>query len=126
VKVAKGKEQVASLRKSNELHEKADAAALRIAELQRDRQKVALDRAESNMARLQLKAPIAGRWRTRRCTGKQLHGQGPGRRSTLSRTAAGEHLRSKEMLVRCAVGEPDGASLVQGTRATCTWMPTPN
>jgi len=60
VKVAKGKEQVAQPEESNELHEKADAAALRIAELQRDRQKVALDRAESNMARLQLKAPIAG------------------------------------------------------------------
>jgi len=118
VKVAKGKEQVASLKKSNELHDKADAAALRIAELQRDRQKVALERAESNIARLQLKAPIAG----------MVAHQTLYRNNSMGKAQEGDQLfrgqplvsifDPKEMLVRCAVGEPDGAALVQGTRAT--------
>ena len=118
VRVAKGKEQVASLKKSNALHDKADAAALRIAELQRDRQKVALERAESNMARLQLKAPIAG----------MVAHQTLYRNNSMGKAQEGDQLfrgqplvsifDPKEMLVRCAVGEPDGAALVQGARAT--------
>src|SRR6266567_4650736 len=118
VRVAKGKEQVASLRKSNALHDKADAASLRIAELQRDRQKVALDRAESNMARLELKAPLAG----------MVAHQTLYRNNSMGKAQEGDQLYRgqplvsifdpKEMLVRCAVGEPDGAALVQGTRAT--------
>jgi multidrug efflux pump subunit AcrA (membrane-fusion protein) len=118
VKVGKFKEQVDSLRKSNALHDKADAAGLRIAELQRDRQKVALDRAESNMARLQLKAPLAG----------MVAHQTLFRNNSMGKAQEGDQLfrgqplvsifDPKEMLVRCAVGEPDGAALVQGTRAT--------
>jgi HlyD family secretion protein len=118
VKVAKGKEQVASLKKSIELYNKADAAALRIAELQRDRQKVALERAESNMARLQVKASIAG----------MVAHQTLYRNNSMGKPQEGDQLfrgqplvsifDPKEMLVRCAVGEPDGAALVQGTRAT--------
>src|SRR5271168_1668638 len=51
---------VASLKKSGKFHDISDASALRILELQRDRQKVALERAESNSARLSVRAPIAG------------------------------------------------------------------
>src|SRR6266567_4389224 len=90
----------------------------RIAELQRDRQKVALDRAESNMARLQLKAPLAG----------MVAHQTLYRNNSMGKAQEGDQLYRgqplvsifdpKEMLVRCAVGEPDGAALVQGTRAT--------
>jgi multidrug resistance efflux pump len=118
VLVEKSRQQVASLKKSNALHDKADAAALRIIELQRDRQKVALDRAESNMARLELKAQIAGMvahqnlWRNN-SQGKPQEGD---------QLYRGQPILSifdpKEMLVRCAVGEPDGAALVQGARAT--------
>src|SRR6185503_15516134 len=54
------KSHVESLKKSNAFHDQADAAALRILELQRDRQKVALDRAQTNVAKLELHAPIAG------------------------------------------------------------------
>ena len=41
-------------------HDKSDAASLRILELQRDRQKVVLERTQSNMAKLELRAPLAG------------------------------------------------------------------
>jgi HlyD family secretion protein len=111
------RQHVASLKESNAAHDRADAAALRILELQRDRQKVALDRWQNNIARLQVHAPLAGMvaiqvlYRNNAIThpqeGDQLY--------------RGQPLVSlfdpSEMLVRCAVGEPDGASLVAGTRA---------
>src|SRR5689334_16049788 len=43
------RKHVESLRKTNAYHDQSDAAALRIMELQRDRQKVALERAQSNI-----------------------------------------------------------------------------
>src|SRR5262245_12190972 len=60
VRIETAREHVASLKKSNALRDRADAAQLRILELQRDRQKVALDRAQTNIARLQVKAPLDG------------------------------------------------------------------
>ena len=51
---------VESLKKSNRFHDQSDAAALRVLELQRDRQKVALDRALHNIEKLRVKAPLAG------------------------------------------------------------------
>jgi len=108
---------VASLKKSNHFHDLSDAAALRVLELQRDRQKVALQRAQTNLARLTVKAPIAGMvaldnvWRN----GSMGHAQ------------EGDQLWSgqpllrifdpSEMEVRTQVGEPDGAVLVPGARA---------
>ncbi|MEI9973437.1 MAG: hypothetical protein WDO73_16170 [Ignavibacteriota bacterium] len=49
-----------SLKKSMALHDKADQAALRILELQRDRQKVAMERTQTNIQRLEVKAPLGG------------------------------------------------------------------
>jgi HlyD family secretion protein len=113
----RAREQVASLKKSIALHDKADAAGLRIVELQRDRQKVALERAETNMARLQVKAPLAG----------MVAHQNVYRNNSMGKPQEGDQLYRgqpllsifdpSEMLVRCAVGEPDGAALVQGTKA---------
>jgi len=57
-KVDISRKHVDSLKKSNAFHDKADAAALRILELQRDRQKVALERAQTNMSKLELKANL--------------------------------------------------------------------
>jgi multidrug resistance efflux pump len=118
VRAAQYQKQVESLRKSMALQDKAAAAGLRILELQRDRQKVALERAQSNMARLELRAALAGMvahqnlWRNN----SQGHAQEG------DQLYRGQPLVSifdpSEMLVRCAVGEPDGASLVAGTRAT--------
>ena len=51
---------VESLNKSNAFHDKSDGAALRILELQRDRQKVALERTQDNIAKMQVRAPLAG------------------------------------------------------------------
>ncbi len=111
-------EHVASLKKSSAFHDQADAAALRILELQRDRQKVALDRAESNMEIMQLKAPISGmvahsvQYRSGSIThaqeGDQLY-RGNGLVSIFDPT---------EMRVNCSVGEPDRALLHPGLRAT--------
>src|ERR1035438_3105737 len=47
---------VDSLTKSNAAHDKSDEASLHILELQRDRQKVMLERTQSNMAKLELHA----------------------------------------------------------------------
>jgi len=52
--------RVASLEKSDHFHDIADDAGLKILELQRDRQQVALDRAVSNMESLTVRAPISG------------------------------------------------------------------
>ena len=110
-------EHVTSLKKSMAFHDKADAAALRILELQRDRQKVALERAQSNMAKLELHAAQSG----------VVAHQNLYRNNSMGHAQEGDQLfrgqpivsifDPSEMLVRCAVGEPDGAALVEGTKA---------
>lgn len=52
--------RVDSLKKSNAMREKAEAAAVRILELQRDRQKIALERAQTNLDKLIIKAQHGG------------------------------------------------------------------
>ncbi len=52
--------RLVSLRKSDDSRRRAEAAALEILKLQMERQKVALDRAQSNSEKLILKAPLAG------------------------------------------------------------------
>lgn len=110
--------RVASLQRSNKAHDDADAAALRILELQRDRQKVALDRARSNVDKLLVRAPLDGMvallpvWRN----------------NTMGHPQEGDQLwlgmaiarifDSSNMAIRAQVAEPDGAALVPGVRAT--------
>jgi multidrug efflux pump subunit AcrA (membrane-fusion protein) len=60
VKLEDAEAHVASLRRSGLAHDTAEAAEIRILELQRDRQKVALDRAENNIHKLSVRAPLAG------------------------------------------------------------------
>ncbi len=117
VKVKAAADHVESLKKSMEFHDKSDAAALRILELQRDRQKVALERTRNNMAKLELHAVL---------TGVVAH-QNLYRNNSMGHAQEGDQLYRgqalvsifdpTEMLVRCAVGEPDGAALVSGTKA---------
>jgi HlyD family secretion protein len=117
-KAAIARLHVESLKRSNALHDKADAAALRILELQRDRQKVMLDRTQTNMAKLEIHAPLAG----------MVAHQNLYRNNSMGHAQEGDQLYRgqplvsifdpTEMRVRCAVGEPDGAALVQGSRAT--------
>jgi len=60
VKLEDAQAHVASLQRSSRAHDTAEAAEIRILELQRDRQKVALDRSENNMRKLSVRAPIGG------------------------------------------------------------------
>ena len=117
VKAEKSRSNVASLKKSIAFHDQSDAASLRILELQRDRQQVALERAKMNMAKLDLHTPLAG----------MVAHQNLYRNNSMGHAQEGDQLYRgqpivsifdpTEMLVRCAVGEPDGASLVAGARA---------
>jgi HlyD family secretion protein len=117
-KVGISRKHVESLKKSMAFHDKADAASLRILELQRDRQKVALERAQTNMSKLELKANLSG----------MVAHQNLYRNNSMGHAQEGDQLYRgqplvsifdpSEMLVRCAVGEPDGAALLPGMRAT--------
>jgi multidrug resistance efflux pump len=112
------RKHVESLKKSIAAHHTADAATVRFLELQRDRQKVALDRWQSNIEKLRIRAPLAG----------MVAHQSLYRNNALTHPQEGDQLYRgqplvslfdpSEMLVRCAVGEPDGAALVPGARAT--------
>jgi len=111
---------VESLRKSNALHDQADAAALRYLELQRDRQKVNVERIENNIKVLEIHAPISG----------MVAHELVYRNNTMSHAQEGDQLYRgqplvsifdpSEMAIRCSVGEPDGIALVSGTHATVT------
>jgi HlyD family secretion protein len=59
-KLDSAKVRVASLQKSSHFHDLDEAAGMRILELQRDRQKLVLERTESNRERLTVRSPIAG------------------------------------------------------------------
>ena len=117
IKADIARKHVESLIKSSAFHDQSDAAALRILELQRDRQKVALERAQINLDQMQVRAPLAGMvahqnvWR----------GNSNGHAQEGDQLYRGQALVSifdpSEMLVRCSVGEPDGAALTPGTRA---------
>jgi HlyD family secretion protein len=110
------RQHVDSLLKSNALHDRSDAAALRILELQRDRQKVAMDRAQLNINRLTLRAPLPG----------LVAHQTVYRGNTEGHAQVGDQLwygyaivnifDPSEMQVRCLIAETDRAPLVAGTR----------
>jgi len=107
----------ASLRRSGHFHELAEAAELRVLELQRDRQKVALERTQDNMRKLVIHAPLGGMivldnvWRN----GSMGHAQEgdqlwPGH--PLMRI-----FDPSEMRIQASVGEPDRALLQPGVKA---------
>lgn len=109
---------VASLNKTIEARRTSDAADLKILELQRDRQKVAMERARKNSESLQIRAPIAGMaaqeivWRR----------DGPGNPQEGDQLWPGQALMrifsSADMEIQVTVAEPDGAALKPGTRAS--------
>ena len=109
--------RVASLEKSHALRDAAEAAALKIFELQQLRQKVAWDRSEANRLKLTIKAPMAGMvvleniWK----------GGSMGHPQEGEQLWTGQPLLKifdpAEMEVHAQVGEPDGAVLKPGTRA---------
>jgi membrane fusion protein (multidrug efflux system) len=117
VKLADAKEHVASLQRSNHFHDVAELAEIRVLELQRDRQKIAVARAQSNAQKLSLRAPIGG----------MVALQNVFRNNSMGHAEEGDQLwpgspllqlfDPSAMVVELSVGEPDGAVLVPGAKA---------
>lgn len=109
--------QVASLKKSSAHRNEAEAAALRVLELQRERQSVALERSQNNLSKLVVHAPLGGMaaletmWQNGTMgfaqEGDQLF---PGR--VLLRI-----FDRRQMEVEARVAEPDGGKIRPGTKA---------
>jgi len=110
--------RVAALKESTVFRRKADAAALRILELQRDRQKIAIQRTEDNLKRLEIHAPLSG---------MVVHELLP-RAGTLGKAQEGDQIfrgyplasifDPSQMLVRCSINEPDVMALVANSKVT--------
>jgi multidrug resistance efflux pump len=60
VKLEDAQAHVASLKRSDRAHDAAEIAEIRVLELQRDRQHVAVDRSQNNIRKLTLRAPLGG------------------------------------------------------------------
>src|SRR5262249_17154488 len=59
-KAVGARNRVASLKKSMAFRDKAEVAALRVLELQRDRQKIAMERTQNNIEKMEIHAPLSG------------------------------------------------------------------
>jgi HlyD family secretion protein len=116
IKADIARKHVESLTKSNALHDESDAAALRILELQRDRQKVAMERAQTNINRLKIRAPLAGMVAHQNVYRGNTNGKAQEGDQLWSGQAVVSIFDPVEMQVRCLVGEPDGAALTSGMR----------
>ena len=111
IRETKALAHVESLRRTQPEEERADRAALRILELQRDRQRAAHERALSNLEKLKVRAPLAGM-----VAHTAFYNNG-----SMVRPQVGDQLTRNstllsifdpgEMLVRVSVAEPDGALL---------------
>ena len=117
VKLDDAKLHVESLKRSNRSHDVAEGAEIRVLELQRERQKMAVERARENATKLTVRSTLNGMaalqnvWRN----GSFGHAQEgdqlwPG--SALLRV-----FDPTAMEVEVSVGEPDGAVLVPGSKA---------
>jgi multidrug resistance efflux pump len=106
-----------SLEKINRFREAAEAAGLRIVQLQAERQKVALERARANAGKLVLRAPLAGMvalenvWRSGSMGNAQEGDQLWQGQSLL------KIFDPSQMEVQALLGEPDGAVLTPTTTA---------
>jgi multidrug resistance efflux pump len=108
---------VESLKKSNALRDPANLAALRILELQRDRQKVAMERAQTNIKRLQVTAPLAGMVALENTYRGNSFGHAQEGDQLYRGMALVSIFDPSETMLTCSVGEPDIAAIVPGSRA---------
>jgi multidrug efflux pump subunit AcrA (membrane-fusion protein) len=117
IRAAKAQARLESLQRTQPQEARADQAALRILELQRDRQKAGLDRARANLAKLRVLAPIGGMvaHATFYNNGAMVRPQ-EGDQMTRNNTIM-NIFDPGEMLVRVSVAEPDGALLDEGLEA---------
>lgn len=113
-KLEDAQQHVASLKRSNHFHDVAEAAELRVLELQRDRQQVALDRARGNMEKLTVRAPLNG----------MVALENVWKNGSMGHAQEGDQLYSgspllrifdpSQMEVRLTVSEPDNGVLKPG------------
>ena len=117
VKLEDAQAHVASLQRSGRAHDQAELAEIRVLELQRDRQKIAVDRSEKNTQRLVLRAPLAG----------MVAAQNVFRNNSMGHAQEGDQLwpgspllrlfDPSHMEVNVSISEADRAVLVQQTHA---------
>jgi len=111
---SKARAQVESLKRKQPDEERVDRASLRNLELQRDRQQAAYERAQANLEKLQVLAPIGGMVaHTTRYTGNQTVRPQEGDQMNRN-TSIMSIFDPGQMLVRATVPEPDGALLQPG------------
>lgn len=118
VKVTDSRAHVESLTRSNKAHDAAELAELRVLELQRDRQQVAVARQNRNAEKLLVKAPIRG----------MVALENIWKNNSMGHAQEGDQLwpgspllklfDPSAMDVEVSVGEPDGFVLVPGSKAT--------
>lgn len=114
IRAEKARAQLESLRITQPDQELADQAAVRILELQRDRQRGIYERAETNLEKLQVKAPISGMVALEtRYSGGTAYRPQEGDQMTRN-TALLRIFDPSRMLVRATVPETDGALLEPG------------
>ena len=106
-RAAGARTHLASLKKSMAFREKSEAASIQSFELQRDRQRIAMQRAQDNIKALEARAPLAGM-----VVHELTYRSGSyGRAQIGDQVVRGYPLVSifdpSEMLVRCSVNEPD-------------------
>jgi multidrug resistance efflux pump len=107
-----------SLKKSMAFREKSEAAAHRILELQRERQRIAMQRARDNIEKLEVRAPLAG---------MVVH-ELTYRSGSYGHAQVGDQLNRSyplvsifdpgEMLARCSVNESDVQALFSNREAS--------
>jgi HlyD family secretion protein len=107
-----------SLKKSIAFRDKSEAAALRVLELQRDRQRIAMQRAQANIKLLELNAPLAGMVALEFTYRGGAYGR-PQIGDQLYRTyPVARIFDPSDMQVRCSIGEPDISALLAGGSAS--------
>jgi multidrug efflux pump subunit AcrA (membrane-fusion protein) len=110
------RKHVASLKKSNAAHDRSDAASLRILELQRDRQKVMLERTQTNIAKLEIHSTQSGMVAIQNVFRANSQGKPQEGDQLWPRQTLASIFDPSEMAVRCTVGEPDGVALQAGAQ----------
>jgi HlyD family secretion protein len=117
-KVEIAKKHLESIKISHAARDRADAASLRILELQRDRQKVALERSLANIKKLEIKSTLGGMVAIQNVYRGNSEGKPQEGDNLYPRQTLASIFNPTEMAVRCSVGEPDGIALKPGAKAT--------
>lgn len=117
VRMDVAKQRMDSLKKSHASREKSEAAALRVLQLKKDRQQVGLERAQQNLERLVIRAPIGG----------MVALQNTWRNGTMGPAQEGDQVfpgrplliifDPGQMVVETQINQADGAALAHGTKA---------